>query len=268
MVTFTCIFVTITLILTTLATFFLLLSLHSNEWEYMSYNIERVEEIARKNNASLQWLQGEVARIEFSDEVTEQFSAVTNKTEVVEGKNVVIYLIPAYGGVNKLCTDIKGSVQIRMREDNKKIETCISYLSNEKVVSRDSWLDRMRNLAMSCAIVCMILLGSSAPLGILGLFKKQISTIMVTGVMYSLAAVFGVFNLVFMRFKRVKADGFYTSTILDKGIPDEYLKTRLFTVGWPLSLECAGLCICFLASIFWLLLAKIFRFIVLSPTLS
>ncbi|GFR05171.1 uncharacterized protein TNCT_211291 [Trichonephila clavata] len=126
----------------------------------------------------------------------------------------------------------------------------------------------MRNLAMSCAIVCMILLGSSAPLGILGLFKKQISTIMVTGVMYSLAAVFGVFNLVFMRFKRVKADGFYTSTILDRGIPEEYLRTRLFTVGWPLSLECAGLCICFLASIFWLLLAKIFRFIVLSPTLS
>ncbi|GBL97076.1 hypothetical protein AVEN_254118-1 [Araneus ventricosus] len=155
-----------------------------------------------------------------------------------------------------------------MKEDGQESETCISYLSNEKVISRDSWLDRMRNLAMSCAIVCLILLVSSAPLGILGLFKKQISTIMVTGVMYSLAAVFGIFNLVFMRFKRVKSDGFYTSTSLDKGIPEDYLKTRVFTVGWPLSLECAGLCICILASLFWLLLSKIFRFIILSPTIS
>ena len=48
----------------------------------------------------------------------------------------------------------------------------------------------MRNLAMSCAIVSLILLGTSAPLGILGLIKKQISTIMVTGVMYILAGTF------------------------------------------------------------------------------
>ena len=43
---------------------------------------------------------------------------------------------------------------------------------------------------MSCAIVSLILLGTSAPLGILGLIKKQISTIMVTGVMYILAGTF------------------------------------------------------------------------------
>ncbi|KFM67415.1 hypothetical protein X975_09053, partial [Stegodyphus mimosarum] len=73
-----------------------------------------------------------------------------------------------------------------MKEDGFLVEECISYLSKEKVISRDSWLDRMRNLAMSCAIVCLILLGSSAALGILGLIKNEISTIMVTGVMYSL----------------------------------------------------------------------------------
>ncbi|GFT62312.1 uncharacterized protein TNCV_4717121 [Trichonephila clavipes] len=115
MVTFTCIFVTITLILTTLASSFLLLSLHSNEWEYMSYKVEQVEEIARRNNASFQWLPGEVARIECSDVPTEQSSEVANKTQAVENKNVVFYLIPAYGGVNKLCTDI---------EDGDRFNSC------------------------------------------------------------------------------------------------------------------------------------------------
>ncbi|KAF8793894.1 hypothetical protein HNY73_001926 [Argiope bruennichi] len=258
MVTFTCIFVTITLVLTTLATSFLLLSLHSNEWEYMSYKVGRVEQIAQTQNVSLQWLNAEVARIEYTVG-PEENSNIGNESQVSKAKSSVFYLVPAYGGVSKLCTDVSDSIRQKMKEDGQESETCISYLSNEKVVSRDSWLDRMRNLAMSCAIVCLILLVSSAPLGILGLIKKQISTIMVTGVMYSLAAVFGIFNLVFMRFKRVKSDGFYTSTSLDKGIPEDFLKTRVFTVGWPLSLECAGLCICILASLFWLLLAKIFR---------
>ncbi|XP_035234154.1 uncharacterized protein LOC118205984 [Stegodyphus dumicola] len=123
----------------------------------------------------------------------------------------------------------------------------------------------MRNLAMSCAIVCLILLAFSGPLGILGLFKKQISTIMVTGVMYILAAVFGIFTLAFMHFKRIKPDGFYTSTILDLNLPEEYMKCRNFTVGWPPSAEWAGLCLCLIGSLFWLLLAKIYRFQILSP---
>ncbi|GIY32722.1 uncharacterized protein CEXT_159221 [Caerostris extrusa] len=108
----------------------------------------------------------------------------------------------------------------------------------------------MRNLAMSCAMVCLILLSFSAPLGILGLIKKQISTVMVTGVMYILAGVFGVFNLVFMHFKRVKPDGYYTSTMLDLNMPEDYMKERIFTVGWPPTAEWAGLILCFIGSLF------------------
>lgn len=78
--------------------------------------------------------------------------------------------------------------------------------------------------------------------------------------------MFGVFNLAFMHFKRVKPDGFYTSTILDKNVPEEYMQQRVFTVGWPPSAEWAGLILCLIGSLFWLLLAKIYRFQVLSPT--
>ncbi|GFQ87897.1 uncharacterized protein TNCT_567501 [Trichonephila clavata] len=105
------------------------------------------------------------------------------------------------------------AAKMKMKEDGYDIENCISYLSNEKIISRDTWLDRMRNLAMSCAMVCLILLSFSAPLGLLGLFKKQISTIMVTGVMYILAGELTLCRLVLKYYYTEKdtdsTQGFY-----------------------------------------------------------
>lgn len=80
------------------------------------------------------------------------------------------------------------------------------------------------------------------------------------------ADVFGVFTLAFMHFKRVKPDGYYTSTILDLNLPEEYLKARKFTAGWPPAAEMAGLILCLISSLFWLILAKIYRFQILSAT--
>lgn len=45
----------------------------------------------------------------------------------------------------------------------------------------------MQNLSISCALVCLIILGSAALLGAFGVCQRQISAILVTGVMYLLA---------------------------------------------------------------------------------
>lgn len=45
----------------------------------------------------------------------------------------------------------------------------------------------MQNLSISCALVCLIILGSSALVGAFGVMKHQISAVLVTGVMYLLA---------------------------------------------------------------------------------
>jgi hypothetical protein len=45
----------------------------------------------------------------------------------------------------------------------------------------------MQNLSISCALVCLIILGSSALVGAFGVLKHQISAVLVTGVMYLLA---------------------------------------------------------------------------------
>ncbi|KAG8182797.1 hypothetical protein JTE90_009110 [Oedothorax gibbosus] len=254
MVIFTCIFVLLTVAITGTSTFFLTYSLLSNEWEFISYKTSGVEEVARTHNHSLRWMEdGQLGRLEIPDD-----NPPPPVKDRYPPKGTVVYLVPAYGGVNSLCPNISDRTRAKIKEDGYNLETCISYLSNEKIISRDAWLDRMRNLAMSCAMVCLILIGFSAPLGILGLLKQQISTIMVTGVMYILAGVFGVFNLAFMHFKRVKPDGFYTSTILDKNLPEDYMKQRIFTVGWPPAAEWAGLILCLIGSLFWLLLAKIY----------
>lgn len=48
----------------------------------------------------------------------------------------------------------------------------------------------MQNLSISCALVCLIVLGSAALVGTFGVCKHQISAVLVTGVMYLLAGMF------------------------------------------------------------------------------
>lgn len=47
----------------------------------------------------------------------------------------------------------------------------------------------MQNLSISCSLVCLIILGSAALLGAFGICQRQISAILVTGVMYLLAGM-------------------------------------------------------------------------------
>lgn len=63
-----------------------------------------------------------------------------------------------------------------------------------KYVSRYLWYDfnssivsGMQNLSISCALVCLIILGSAALVGAFGVCQRQISAILITGVMYLLA---------------------------------------------------------------------------------
>lgn len=104
MFTFTCIFVCFTLLLTALATLFLTLSLLSDEWEFINYDRVTVEKIAQDNNHTVEWLPNELARIE------REILPSQNSTDAQSPKKKVFYLIPAYGGVNKLCADIPGKL--------------------------------------------------------------------------------------------------------------------------------------------------------------
>lgn len=105
MVIFTCIFVFITVVLSGLATVFLTVSLLSNEWEFLCYNEDKVSEIAQSKNHSLKWLPGHLGRLEMEAPVLETIESNQTKGS---SKTTVVYLIPAFGGVHRMCADVSG----------------------------------------------------------------------------------------------------------------------------------------------------------------
>lgn len=136
----------------------------------------------------------------------------------------------------------------------------------------------MQNLSISCALVCLIILGSAALVGAFGVCQRQLSAILVTGVMYLLAGLFALFTLMIIHFKRFKAhttiDTDYEVTI--DGIvaargtakfAQNLLDARLFITDWSLELGWAGVGLCAFTSFLWIFLSKIMRFNPLSAML-
>ncbi|KAG8223375.1 hypothetical protein J437_LFUL001253 [Ladona fulva] len=143
----------------------------------------------------------------------------------------------------------------------------------------------MQNLSISCALVCLIILGSSALVGAFGVLQHQISAVLVTGVMYLLAVVgvkykptFATFTLTIMHFKRRSkkgesecvvplVDGGAVGSVVADSAPLDYAAARIFSNGWSLDLGWAGVVLCVMASALWILLSKIMRYSPLSfPT--
>ena len=107
MVIFTCVFVFVTLALSGSATLFLTLSLLSNEWEYLGYQEGKVQEIAKEKGHTFEWLPEHLGKLEMIVPVHENVG-LTNQTKIPK-KIIIVYLIPAYGGVHKLCVDLTGN---------------------------------------------------------------------------------------------------------------------------------------------------------------
>lgn len=59
----------------------------------------------------------------------------------------------------------------------------------------------MKNISISCALVCLILLCSAALIGTFGIWKHQLSAILVTGVMYLLAGNIQSYHIYLLLFQ-------------------------------------------------------------------
>ncbi|XP_062712586.1 uncharacterized protein LOC115261372 isoform X3 [Aedes albopictus] len=133
----------------------------------------------------------------------------------------------------------------------------------------------MQNLSISCSLVCLIILGSAALVGAFGVCQRQISAVLVTGVMYLLAALFALFTLMIIHFKRQQGRPL---TDIDYGVsidgvvavkPDymyaqPLLNARVIVTAWSLNLGWGGVVLCAFTSFLWILLSKIMRFNPLS----
>ena len=124
----------------------------------------------------------------------------------------------------------------------------------------------MQNLAIACAMVCLILLGSAILVGLFGIFRTQISAVLVTGVIYVLAALFAIFTLAIVHVKhRNRADVYEPLDVWIKLIPDldrseDFRTARKVSLGWSLQLAWAGVGVCAIASMMWMSLSKMMRY--------
>lgn len=123
----------------------------------------------------------------------------------------------------------------------------------------------MQNLAISCALVCLIILGSASLLGAFGVCQNSAILVTITGVMYLLAALFTFFTAMIMLFKRQSGGG--TGTDFDGTLVKELcyvrpviFQARVVRASWSLYLAWGGGFLCAVTSLLWLFLSKILRY--------
>ncbi|XP_076366160.1 uncharacterized protein LOC143255031 isoform X2 [Tachypleus tridentatus] len=221
---FTSIFSWTTVVITAAATVCLSVALLTNHWETVTFRRSQVRHAANNSQHTVMWVSSHVARVKAAHPSAprdvEKIASYYNQHGWNFSSDGHIYLVPLQGGVYSICTDLSEEDRTRLSSDGFSPPMCVSYLTPQGMVFRNTWL----------------------------------------------SPLFGLFTLAFMYFKRVKPEGVYTSTIMDKGLPITYLRTREFTMGWSASLGWGGVMLCIISSIFWLLLARVLRYQVVTLT--
>ncbi|ESO87435.1 hypothetical protein LOTGIDRAFT_127897, partial [Lottia gigantea] len=116
----------------------------------------------------------------------------------------------------------------------------------------------LQNSAASCYIVVIIDLISAAVVGLIGLIKKQVASCMVTGVLYCMAALFGIFGLSMFHAKDYYEKNFCYSL---NEVPNAVCYARDVTLEWGLVVAWFGVVFCAIACTLWLIVARALRVI-------
>ncbi|XP_050308583.1 uncharacterized protein LOC126744991 [Anthonomus grandis grandis] len=256
-----------TLVLTTCATGMLCAAIMSDHWEEVTWDMEKLGILAN-GTVRLTWLLDKtVARVSTND----------------QRDRTMAFLVPMHGGIWTLCLSLtEEDIALLSTIGFPTVQPCVNYLSGTSeglrgFEPRADWQHRMQNLSISCALVCLIILGSAALVGAFGVFQHQISAVLVTGVMYLLAASFALFTLTIIHFKRlhIKPHSELHEGTVD-GVVSPHggrgmgllLPARIFSTSWSLDLGWGGVMLCVMTSVLWILLSKIMRFNPISSMIN
>ncbi|XP_049868895.1 uncharacterized protein LOC126368785 [Pectinophora gossypiella] len=251
-----------TLLLTSCSTAMLCAAIMTDHWEHVVWEHAALAALANASNTALQWLLDEkVAKIEEPGR-----------------KGGGTFLVPMNGGIWTMCVSLEEEeVTILSRAGFPTEPLCTNYLAdNEDEEPRADWQHRMQNLSISCALVCLIVLGSAALVGAFGVCKHQISAVLITGVMYLLAGLFAMFTLMIIHFKRIQrvssrgsshGDDTGDGVVGNQAPAIPLLSAREFSTSWSLELGWGGVALASLTSLLWILLSKIMRYNPISAML-
>ncbi|XP_011503229.1 PREDICTED: uncharacterized protein LOC105366472 [Ceratosolen solmsi marchali] len=243
------IFLFATLTLTCAATGLLCLAIMSDHWEEVDWD----KEILERTNIIPNWfLDGKVGRLDALPWSTERILGHSSSHHT-KMRPSPAFLVPMHGGIWTMCMSLTDEEIQLLAQLGFPQEKCINYLTPDEAHEemRAAWQNRMQNLSISCSLVCLIILGSAVFVGFFGLCRHQISAVLVTGVMYLLAATFALFTLTIIHCKR--SQDRVTGRILPDGPEDgvvggpvdrSVLKARRVVASWSMDFGSfrTGLC--------------------------
>ncbi|XP_036343633.1 uncharacterized protein LOC118752891 [Rhagoletis pomonella] len=262
-------FLFVTLLMTTSATAMLCAAIMTDHWEHVTWDRNSLDRYMNRSGMQLEWmLDDKVAMLKPDKKMEYRFRRDT------------VFLVPMHGGIWTLCIDLPMQELQELRRHPKfprGAPPCVNYLAGSMENARgeeqrNDWQHRMQNLSISCSLVCLIILGSAALVGAFGVCQRQISAILITGVMYLLAALFALFTLMIIHFKRQQGrpmldsdyDGTVDGIVARPGgvaiMAKPLLGARIFLTSWSLDLGWGGVVLCGITSVLWILLSKIMRY--------
>ncbi|CAG0884416.1 unnamed protein product [Darwinula stevensoni] len=218
-------------------------SMLTERWEIITFHRETVNGLARSYNlsSSLRWV-------------------LDGKVGILRLRNTSFFFVPMNGGVWTLCSDLdEEEKKVLWKEGWMNADRCVNYLHPDhrlKDEHRTDRVKRLQNLSISCALVCLILLGASGVVGGFGILRQGNPAILITGIMYLLTGGFAVSTLGMMSVKRL---GKFDCGYLDEQVPAAFYDSRLFALGWSYHLAWFGVALCLSTALLWFLLARIAR---------
>ncbi|XP_037943166.1 probable serine/threonine-protein kinase nek3, partial [Teleopsis dalmanni] len=272
-------FLFFTLLMTTSATAMLCAAIMTDHWEHVTWDRDSLDRYTNRSGLHLEWMLNDKIAMLKADKRDHRF------------RRESVFLVPMHGGIWTLCIDLPLPELQELRRNPKfprGAPPCVNYLAGSMENARgeeqrNDWQHsesqttlqphlRMQNLSISCSLVCLIILGSAALVGAFGVCQRQISAILITGVMYLLAALFALFTLMIIHFKRQQGrpmldsdyDGTVDGIVARPGgvaiMAKPLLGARIFLTSWSLDLGWGGVVLCAITSVLWILLSKIMRY--------
>ncbi|XP_065226542.1 uncharacterized protein LOC135849843 [Planococcus citri] len=286
-----------TILLTSCATVLTCLSLMTSHWEYISWNIHKIRNI-EKSKAPVNAPPYVILEPLLDDTIVKisiNHFLYNNKPEntslnVQANATVTVYFVPMNGGIWTMCVQLNEQQLHILKGIDFPID-CIYYLSSKQFKDEEhltsTWNYRMKNVSISSALVCLILLVSAAVIGTLGIIKHQLSAILITGIMYLLAGTFALIIVLILHIKKIDYSahqenydnsGILNTTvshIIDDGIVQrsrnaanmqyskiwkQYYTAREFKFGWSYDVGIVGVLISMITSVMWIVMAKVLRY--------
>ncbi|KAK6169021.1 hypothetical protein SNE40_020151 [Patella caerulea] len=241
-------------ILGVLASVFVVLAISVNSWQKYEYMEDKLAEINRTEN---HLFMKNISANNFFLQVEDSSTSGLNTSKYY-------YLYIEFTGLWRICNtlteDERDIIPRSSLISNRECFTFVTDFDESSVAysSQAKQIARLQNSAASCYIVVIIDLISAAVVGLIGITQKQVASCMVTGVLYCMAALFGVFGLSMFHTKDYY-EKFNCYSLTE--IPTAVCSARVVTIEWAIPVAWCGVLFCVLACTLWLIVARALRVI-------